>query len=51
MSLRRKAVYLILIAPLHHVLSIIAALPAMMLAPPDILIQMTALVPLYGAAL
>ena len=51
MSWRRKAGYLILIAPLHHLLSIIAALPAMLLAPPDILIQMILLVPCYAVAL
>lgn len=51
MSWRRKVSYLILIAPLHHLLSIIAALPAMLLAPPDILIQMILLAPCYAAAL
>ncbi|MGJ8597966.1 hypothetical protein [Sulfitobacter sp.] len=51
MSWRRKAVYLILIAPLHHILSIIAAMPAMVLAPPDILFQIPLLVPLYAAGL
>jgi|TARA_B110000908_G_C10065586_1_gene362690 hypothetical protein len=48
---RRKTVYLILIAPLHHLLSVITALPTMLLAPPDILIQMILLVPLYATAL
>ena len=51
MSWRRKTIYLILIAPLHHLLSVIAALPAMLLAPPDILIQMILPVPLYATAL
>ncbi len=43
----RKAVYLILIAPLHYLLSLLAALPAMYLFPPDILAQLGLVLPLY----
>ncbi len=48
MSWRRKAIYLILIAPLHHVLSIMAAYPAMLLLPPDIALQLLLICPLYA---
>ena len=50
MSWRRKAVYLILIAPLHHILSLIATVPATLLLPPDIFAQLLLTIPLFAVA-
>lgn len=51
MSWWRKGLYLILIAPLHHFLSLIASMPAMLLLPPDLFAQLLLTLPLFAVAI
>ncbi|MEH6832653.1 MAG: hypothetical protein V7661_17620 [Sulfitobacter sp.] len=49
MSWRRKAVYLILIAPLHHLALILASIPAAFVLPSNLLVQILLITPVFAA--
>ncbi|WP_299414523.1 hypothetical protein [uncultured Sulfitobacter sp.] len=40
-------IYVIVIGPLHHLASVLAAVPAALLLPPDILVQLAVAVPVF----
>lgn len=49
MSRRRKAVYLILIAPLHHLALVLASIPAAFVLPSNLLVQLLLITPVFAA--